>query len=39
MSHDITEALDWRGKPVNCKSCSHLDLNQRGLGAGLGMPA
>ena len=31
MSHDITEAVDWRGRPVDCKSCPHLDLKQRGL--------
>lgn len=31
MSHDITEAVDWRGRPVDCESCSHLDLKERGL--------
>ena len=31
MSHDITEAVDWRGKPVDSNPARIWTWNQRGL--------
>ncbi len=30
MNDDIEETIDWRGEPVDCATCAHLDRNATG---------